>query len=91
MEKSNLGPVNYSLSIKVYIFCTLFMLPLYHLATRRRAAGGKGHGYESTRRGSKESKAMPAPDANAELQASIQVNFYCTSLKLPIVFYLMEN
>ncbi|KAF9684939.1 hypothetical protein SADUNF_Sadunf03G0002500 [Salix dunnii] len=41
-------------------------------ARRRRAAGGKGHGYESTRRGSKESKAMPAPDANAELQASIQ-------------------
>ncbi|KAJ6416249.1 hypothetical protein OIU84_004954 [Salix udensis] len=41
-------------------------------ARRRRAAGGKGHGYESTRRGSKESKAMPAPDANAELQASMQ-------------------
>ncbi|KAJ6348508.1 hypothetical protein OIU76_004890 [Salix suchowensis] len=41
-------------------------------ARRRRAAGGKGHGYESARRGSKESKAMPAPDANAELQASMQ-------------------
>ncbi|KAJ6706662.1 KINASE CDK9 putative-RELATED [Salix purpurea] len=41
-------------------------------ARRRRAAGGRGHGYESTRRGSKESKAMPAPDANAELQASMQ-------------------
>eukprot|EP00258_Populus_trichocarpa_P037045 XP_024453064.1 probable serine/threonine-protein kinase At1g09600 [Populus trichocarpa] len=41
-------------------------------ARRRRAAGGKGRGYESTRRGSKESKVMPAADANAELQASIQ-------------------
>ncbi|XP_061982505.1 probable serine/threonine-protein kinase At1g09600 [Populus nigra] len=41
-------------------------------ARRRRATGGKGRGYESTRRGSKESKVMPAPDANAELQASIQ-------------------
>jgi hypothetical protein len=67
------------------------MLPLYHLATRRRAAGGKGRGYESTRRGSKESKVMPAADANAELQASIQVNFDNTFLKLPIVIYLMKN
>lgn len=91
MEKSNVGPVIYSLIIKVCFSCTLFMLPLYHLATRRRAAGGKGHGYESTRRGSKESKAMPAPDANAELQASMQVNSYCTSLKLPTVIYLVEN
>ncbi|KAJ6931953.1 serine/threonine-protein kinase [Populus alba x Populus x berolinensis] len=41
-------------------------------ARRRRAAGGKGRGYESTRRGSKESKVVPAPDATAELQASIQ-------------------
>lgn len=41
-------------------------------ARRRRAVGGKGRGHESTRRSSKESKAVPAPDANAELQASIQ-------------------
>ncbi|KAL3598029.1 hypothetical protein D5086_005947 [Populus alba] len=41
-------------------------------ARRRRAAGGKGRGYESTRRGSKESKVVPAPDATAELQGSIQ-------------------
>ncbi|KAK6143781.1 hypothetical protein DH2020_024129 [Rehmannia glutinosa] len=38
----------------------------------RRAAGGKASGVESSRKGSKESKAVPAPDANAELQASIQ-------------------
>lgn len=41
-------------------------------ARRRRAVGGKGRGHESTRRSSKESKAVAAPDANAELQASIQ-------------------
>ncbi|CAK7357170.1 unnamed protein product [Dovyalis caffra] len=41
-------------------------------ARRRRVTGGKGHGHESTIRSSKESKAVPAPDANAELQASIQ-------------------
>ncbi|KAL0454494.1 UNVERIFIED_CONTAM: putative serine/threonine-protein kinase, partial [Sesamum latifolium] len=35
-------------------------------------AGGKGGGAESSRKGSKESRAVPAPDANAELQASIQ-------------------
>ncbi|PON52058.1 Serine/threonine protein kinase [Parasponia andersonii] len=41
-------------------------------ARRQRAAGGKGQGYESLKRGSRVSKAVPAPDANAELQASIQ-------------------
>ncbi|KAK6121231.1 hypothetical protein DH2020_045005 [Rehmannia glutinosa] len=41
-------------------------------ARRQRAAGGKASGVESSRKGSKESKAVPAPDANAELQASIQ-------------------
>ncbi|KAL0348202.1 UNVERIFIED_CONTAM: putative serine/threonine-protein kinase [Sesamum angustifolium] len=41
-------------------------------ARRQRAAGGKGGGAESSRKGSKESRAVPAPDANAELQASIQ-------------------
>ncbi|KAJ4846932.1 hypothetical protein Tsubulata_010334 [Turnera subulata] len=39
---------------------------------RKRAGGGKGQGHELTRRSSKESKAFPAPDANAELQASIK-------------------
>ncbi|KAK4424439.1 putative serine/threonine-protein kinase [Sesamum alatum] len=40
-------------------------------ARRQRAAGGKG-GAESSRKGPKESRAVPAPDANAELQSSIQ-------------------
>ncbi|GER25334.1 protein kinase superfamily protein [Striga asiatica] len=41
-------------------------------ARRQSAAGGKGGRVESSRKGSKESKAVPAPDANAELPASIQ-------------------
>ncbi|KAL8027358.1 hypothetical protein ABFS82_14G087000 [Erythranthe guttata] len=41
-------------------------------ARRQRAANGKGGGAESSRKGSKDSKAVPAPDANAELQVSIQ-------------------
>ncbi|KAK9286452.1 hypothetical protein L1049_014849 [Liquidambar formosana] len=41
-------------------------------ARRRRAAAGKARGHESSRKGSRESKAVPAPDANAELQVSIQ-------------------
>ncbi|XP_043722528.1 probable serine/threonine-protein kinase At1g54610 isoform X1 [Telopea speciosissima] len=39
---------------------------------RKQKAAAKGRGHESTRRGSRESKAAPAPDANAELQASLQ-------------------
>ncbi|KAK3183535.1 hypothetical protein Dsin_030821 [Dipteronia sinensis] len=41
-------------------------------ARRQQAAGGKGHGHDSIRKSSRESKAVPAPDANAELPASIQ-------------------
>ncbi|KAF5448101.1 hypothetical protein F2P56_028666 [Juglans regia] len=41
-------------------------------ARRRRAAHGIAREHETVRRGSRESKPMPAPDANAELQASIQ-------------------
>ncbi|KAE9599380.1 putative protein-serine/threonine kinase CMGC-CDK-CRK7-CDK9 family [Lupinus albus] len=37
---------------------------------RRRRAASKGHEQESVTMSSKESKALPAPDANAELQAS---------------------
>ncbi|KAH9684844.1 putative serine/threonine-protein kinase [Citrus sinensis] len=37
---------------------------------RRRGGGGKGRGLESIRKTGKESKAVPAPDANAELQTS---------------------
>ncbi|XP_027113272.2 probable serine/threonine-protein kinase At1g09600 isoform X1 [Coffea eugenioides] len=41
-------------------------------ARRQKAAGSKGRGIESYRKGSKESKAVPAPDANAELLTSMQ-------------------
>ncbi|KAH7865632.1 hypothetical protein Vadar_009120 [Vaccinium darrowii] len=40
-------------------------------ARRKRAGAGKGHAHETSRKASRESKAVPAPDANAELQASI--------------------
>ncbi|KAF7802421.1 putative serine/threonine-protein kinase [Senna tora] len=55
-------------------------------ARRRRAAGNKGNEGESVRKDIKESKAVPAPDANAELRASIekrqgQVNSKCISEK----------
>ncbi|XP_062095234.1 probable serine/threonine-protein kinase At1g09600 [Humulus lupulus] len=39
---------------------------------RRQKAVGKEQGYESLKKGSRVSKAVPAPDANAELQSSIQ-------------------
>ncbi|ERN20499.1 hypothetical protein AMTRI_Chr01g112000 [Amborella trichopoda] len=41
-------------------------------ARRQRAAGGKMHKYDMPRRGPRESRAVPAPDANAELAISIQ-------------------
>ncbi|KAK4402016.1 putative serine/threonine-protein kinase [Sesamum angolense] len=41
-------------------------------AKRQLAAYGKGCELESSRKGSKELKAVPAPEANAELQPSIQ-------------------
>ncbi|KAJ1385708.1 Serine/threonine-protein kinase, active site [Sesbania bispinosa] len=53
---------------------------------RRQRAANKGHGQESVSRSSRESKARPAPDANAECQASIekrqgQCNSKCISEK----------
>ncbi|KAL0364980.1 UNVERIFIED_CONTAM: putative serine/threonine-protein kinase, partial [Sesamum angustifolium] len=41
-------------------------------AKRQLAAYGNGRELESSRKGSKELKAVPAPEANAELQPSIQ-------------------
>ncbi|KAK1567683.1 hypothetical protein Q3G72_015184 [Acer saccharum] len=41
-------------------------------ARRQKAAGGKGRGHDSIRKASRESKAVPAPDANAELPESMQ-------------------
>ncbi|XP_059648280.1 probable serine/threonine-protein kinase At1g09600 [Cornus florida] len=41
-------------------------------ARRQRAAAGKGRELESSRKGSRGFKAVPVPEANAELQESIQ-------------------
>lgn len=41
-------------------------------ARRQVAAGGKGHRYDPERRGMRESRAVPAPEANAELVSSMQ-------------------
>ncbi|XP_059662650.1 probable serine/threonine-protein kinase At1g54610 [Cornus florida] len=41
-------------------------------ARRLAAAGNKGHKYDLERRGTRESRAVPAPDANAELVLSMQ-------------------
>ncbi|KAA8526828.1 hypothetical protein F0562_008943 [Nyssa sinensis] len=41
-------------------------------ARRQAAAGNKGHRYDPERRGTRESRAIPAPDANAELVMSMQ-------------------
>ena len=40
---------------------------------RQGAAGSKGQRHDIERRGARESRAIPAPDANAELVLSIQV------------------
>lgn len=41
---------------------------------RQGAAGGKGQRLDLERRGTRESRAVPAPDANAELVLSMQVS-----------------
>uniref|UniRef100_A0A5B6YXR8 Protein kinase domain-containing protein n=1 Tax=Davidia involucrata TaxID=16924 RepID=A0A5B6YXR8_DAVIN len=41
-------------------------------ARRQAAAGNKGHRYDLEKRGTRESRAIPAPDANAELVLSMQ-------------------
>ncbi|CAN1317448.1 Probable serine/threonine-protein kinase At1g54610 [Linum perenne] len=40
--------------------------------SRQGAAGSKGHRHDTERRGVRESRAVPAPDANAELAVSMQ-------------------
>jgi len=40
---------------------------------RQGAAGNRGHRAEPERKGARESRAIPAPDANAELVLSMQV------------------
>ncbi|XP_057461627.1 probable serine/threonine-protein kinase At1g54610 [Actinidia eriantha] len=41
-------------------------------ARRQAEAGNKGHRYDPERRGVRESRAVPAPDANAELASSMK-------------------
>ncbi|KAI8552553.1 hypothetical protein RHMOL_Rhmol06G0275800 [Rhododendron molle] len=41
-------------------------------ARRQAAAGDKGHRYDPERKGARESRAFPAPHANAELASSMQ-------------------
>ncbi|GAA0161634.1 hypothetical protein Leryth_015525 [Lithospermum erythrorhizon] len=50
-------------------------------ARREVAAGRKGKEYGHERRGVKESRAVPAPDANAELAVSIQKRLAQSNLK----------
>lgn len=42
---------------------------------RRQKAAAKGFGQENARKDGRQSRAVPAPDANAELQASIQKRY----------------
>lgn len=52
--------------------------PFLFLGTCRQAAGGnKGSRYDVERKVKRESRAVPAPDANAELVLSMQVYFWC--------------
>lgn len=56
----------------------------YHALSRQGVAGGKQHKHDPERR-TRESRAVPAPDANAELVSSLQVipPFVYTSLNGP--------
>lgn len=53
--------------------CMFLVLPTCLYEYRRRVASNKGNAEESVNKVSKESKAVPAPDANAELRSSIEV------------------
>lgn len=49
--------------------------------SRQGAAGGKGQRLVPERRTARESRAVPAPDANAELALSMQVLHVMSSTK----------
>lgn len=55
----------------------------YRDSRNKAAVSGKLRGVESYRKGTRESRAQPEPDANAELQVSLQVFFYyyCMSIQ----------
>ena len=54
----------------IFLFLSLF---IYFYMDRQGAAGSKGQRIDLERRGTRESRAIPAPDANAELVLSMQV------------------
>jgi len=51
----------------------LLTIPFFVHTNRQGAAGSKGQKPDMERRGQRESRAVPAPDANAELVLSMQV------------------
>ncbi|XP_073041569.1 probable serine/threonine-protein kinase At1g09600 isoform X1 [Primulina eburnea] len=59
-------------SLPKYPPCKEFDAKMQDEARRQKAAGGKGGELESSRKTSKESKAILSSDANAEMRASIQ-------------------
>ena len=55
-----------------YAFCVCSDNPVFAWTKRQGAVGGKGQRIDPERR-TRESRAIPAPDANAELVMSMQV------------------
>jgi len=55
------------------MYCSLLTIPFFVHTNRQGAAGSKGQKPDMERRGQRESRAVPAPDANAELVLSMQV------------------
>ncbi|KAG6793834.1 hypothetical protein POTOM_003058 [Populus tomentosa] len=56
----------------ILLICSLLTIPFFVHTNRQGAAGSKGQKPDMERRGQRESRAVPAPDANAELVLSIQ-------------------
>jgi hypothetical protein len=74
--------------------CHHTALPLFFSFTnhslafsRQGAAGGKQHKHEPERR-TRESRAVPAPDANAELVSSLQVILPLVETSMNCLFHL---
>jgi len=59
---------------------SIFVYGFGHYVCRQGAAGSKGQRHDPERRGVRESRAVPAPDANAELVVSMQVKSLLISI-----------
>lgn len=57
-----------------------------HALSRQGVAGGKQHKHDPERR-TRESRAVPAPDANAELVSSLQVILLLLETFLSTLFF----